>query len=155
MWRYLAFFFFVAEIVIYSAEEEITTMTPNYLLNCWQHITNLYDYIANLVEKNLSFIAAFSCLRWGQLNKDSISLRPDRQLRNYLQPTAMRQNGPWKTEANAEAWENENGLTQREIFWGVVIFCDFKWIILEFSGLHKISKIQHKLLYCTYFQQLI
>lgn len=32
-------------------------------------------------------MAVFSCwLLWGQLNKDSISLLPDRQLRKYLQP---------------------------------------------------------------------
>lgn len=33
------------------------------------------------------FLAVFSCLEMeGELNKDSISLRPDRQLRKYLQP---------------------------------------------------------------------
>lgn len=64
VWNYLAFVG-EPEIVIYSAEDETTALTPNYLLNSGQHVTNLYDYIANSEEEKLSFYSCFQLPEMG------------------------------------------------------------------------------------------
>lgn len=63
IWLQIAFVE-VTEIVGYTAEIETTVLTPNYSLHSGQHITNLYDYIANLVEK-LRFYSCFQLPKMG------------------------------------------------------------------------------------------
>lgn len=64
MWDCLAFVE-VAQIRIHSADDETTVFTPNYILNSRQHITNLYDYIANFVEEKLRFYSGFQLPEMG------------------------------------------------------------------------------------------
>lgn len=64
VWDYLAFVE-VAQIKIYSADDETTVFTPNCNLNSRQHITNLYDYIANFVEEKLRFYSCFQLPEMG------------------------------------------------------------------------------------------
>lgn len=49
----------------YSADDETTVFAPNYNLNSRQHVTNLYDYIANFVEEKLKFYSCFQLPEMG------------------------------------------------------------------------------------------
>lgn len=85
---------FCSLLLLLLLSNEIRTNSPGFAVRHIFHILQIWQ------EKFSSLPS--TGWRWGQLNKDSISLWPDRQLRKYLQP-----------HCNAAKWTLEQTETSR------------------------------------------